>query len=273
MIMPSTLALVNAYHKDADRLRALSFWPISSWGGGGLCNIFGGAVATCLGWRYTVWLVIPVALIALWAMAATPESKNENGPRDQRFDLIALVLPVVGLLTLNLSITKGRVMGWTDMLIIGGFVVSYVTLLAFTLYERSRKAPLVHLSILNRRSYATGAGEGEVDHRRAGRMLWRELRNPRRRSGRGAGERSRADHLRRRGGEGPPRRRPGHHQGPNFAGSTRGSLSARGRARIRSGTTKKHKARSLYAIGLCAFVWLRGQDLNVVWHPYCAFLG
>lgn len=153
MIMPSTLALVNAYYTGPERLRALSFWSISSWGGGGLCNLFGGAVASYLGWRWAFWLVIPVALIALYAMAATPESKNEHGPRDQRFDIIGLVLLVVGLLTLNLSITKGRSLGWTDLLIVSGFVVAFVVLVAFTMYEKRRKSPLVDLSLLNRRSY------------------------------------------------------------------------------------------------------------------------
>lgn len=153
MIMPSTLALVNAYYKDADRLRALSFWSISSWGGGGLCNIFGGAVASYLGWRWAFWLVIPVALVALYAMAATPESKNEHAPRDQRFDLIGLVLLVVGLLTLNLSITKGHSMGWTDVLIVSGFVISFIVLFAFTVYEKRRKGALVDLSMLKRRAY------------------------------------------------------------------------------------------------------------------------
>ena len=44
-IMPATLALMKAYYNGKDRQRALSFWSIGSWGGSGLCSLFGGLVA------------------------------------------------------------------------------------------------------------------------------------------------------------------------------------------------------------------------------------
>ncbi|NJI14813.1 MFS transporter, partial [Staphylococcus agnetis] len=50
-IMPSTLALMKAYFEGAERQRALSYWSIGSWGGSGICSLFGGSVATTLGWR------------------------------------------------------------------------------------------------------------------------------------------------------------------------------------------------------------------------------
>jgi len=43
--MPATLALMKAYYNGKDRQRALSFWSIGSWGGSGLCSLFGGLVA------------------------------------------------------------------------------------------------------------------------------------------------------------------------------------------------------------------------------------
>jgi len=44
-IMPATLALMKAYYDGKERQRALSFWSIGSWGGSGLCSLFGGLVA------------------------------------------------------------------------------------------------------------------------------------------------------------------------------------------------------------------------------------
>lgn len=45
-IMPATLALMKAYFDGKERQRALSFWSIGSWGGSGLCSLFGGIAST-----------------------------------------------------------------------------------------------------------------------------------------------------------------------------------------------------------------------------------
>ncbi|WP_026853554.1 MFS transporter [Geothrix fermentans] len=63
-IMPATLALMKAYFEGRDRQRALSYWSIGSWGGSGLCALFGGLVASTLGWRWIFWMSILVAAAA-----------------------------------------------------------------------------------------------------------------------------------------------------------------------------------------------------------------
>ncbi len=40
--MPSTLAIMKTYYEGAERQRALSYWSIGSWGGSGICSLFGG---------------------------------------------------------------------------------------------------------------------------------------------------------------------------------------------------------------------------------------
>src|SRR5689334_11839629 len=50
-IMPASLALIRAYWENAARQRAISLWSIGSWGGSGLCSLFGGLVTEHLGWR------------------------------------------------------------------------------------------------------------------------------------------------------------------------------------------------------------------------------
>ena len=51
-IMPATLALVQAFYEGKDRQRAISFWSIGSWGGSGLSALFGGLIASTIGWRW-----------------------------------------------------------------------------------------------------------------------------------------------------------------------------------------------------------------------------
>ena len=50
-IMPSTMALLKAYWDGPGRQRAVSMWSIGSWGGSGLAALFGGFMASNVGWR------------------------------------------------------------------------------------------------------------------------------------------------------------------------------------------------------------------------------
>ena len=74
-IMPATLALMKAYFDGKERQRALSFWSIGSWGGSGLCSLFGGLVASTIGWRWIFVISILVAIVSYLLLRGTPESK------------------------------------------------------------------------------------------------------------------------------------------------------------------------------------------------------
>ena len=76
-IMPATIALMKAYFEGADRQRALSYWSIGSWGGSGVCSFAGGAIATYMGWKWIFIFSIIFALLAMWLIKDTPESKAE----------------------------------------------------------------------------------------------------------------------------------------------------------------------------------------------------
>lgn len=74
-IMPATLALMKTYYDGKERQRALSFWSIGSWGGSGLSPLFGGFIASSIGWRWIFILSIIVAIISYLLIRGTPESK------------------------------------------------------------------------------------------------------------------------------------------------------------------------------------------------------
>ena len=86
--MPASLALVKAYWDGAARQRAISMWSIGSWGGSGLCSLFGGLMSQNFGWRSIFFASDRGRVLGLWMMRGTPESKAEtNG--DYKFDLPA----------------------------------------------------------------------------------------------------------------------------------------------------------------------------------------
>jgi DHA2 family multidrug resistance protein-like MFS transporter len=112
-IMPATLALMKAYFEGKERQRALSYWSIGSWGGSGLCALFGGLVASTLGWRWIFWMSIAVAVASFLLIRGTPESRAEpaaHGP----FDWPGLVAFVGAMVSLNVVIGQGSALGWTS---------------------------------------------------------------------------------------------------------------------------------------------------------------
>ena len=75
--MPSTLAIINEYYIGTRRQRALSYWSIGSWGGSGICTLFGGLMATYIGWRSIFVVSILLTLLAMYLIKHAPETKTE----------------------------------------------------------------------------------------------------------------------------------------------------------------------------------------------------
>jgi DHA2 family multidrug resistance protein-like MFS transporter len=127
-IMPATLALMKAYFEGAERQRALSFWSIGSWGGSGLSPLFGGFVASTIGWRWIFWMSIAVALVSLLLLRGTPESKAEPTTH-KSFDWAGVMAFVVAMVSLNILIAQGSALGWLSpavLILAAVFVVSFL---------------------------------------------------------------------------------------------------------------------------------------------------
>ena len=151
-IMPATLALINAYYPGEARPRALSFWSLASWGGSGVANFFGGAVVSALSWRWLFWLTVPVALIGMFLIKGTPESKITSGEK-QSIDYFGIITLVLALLSLNLVVTRGGQYGWTSPIILS-LIAAFVILFGIFLFiERRNTAPLVDLSLFSSKGY------------------------------------------------------------------------------------------------------------------------
>ena len=107
-IMPSTLAIINEYYIGRRRQRALSYWSIGSWGGTGICSFFGCIMATFVGWRSIFIISIIVALVSMYLIKHTPETKaiQTEASKRAKFDFVGLIILIVAMLSVNLIITQ-----------------------------------------------------------------------------------------------------------------------------------------------------------------------
>ncbi|WP_154835543.1 MFS transporter [Staphylococcus pasteuri] len=154
-IMPSTLAIMKTYYQGAERQRALSFWSIGSWGGSGICSLFGGAVATTMGWRWIFIFSIIIAILSMILIKGTPETKSEV-TNVQKFDVKGLTVLVIMLLSLNVLITKGGAIGYTSLWFYLLVAIVLVSFFVFLNVEKKVDNPLIDFKLFKNKPY-TGA--------------------------------------------------------------------------------------------------------------------
>ncbi|HDP4326701.1 TPA: MFS transporter [Staphylococcus aureus] len=157
-IMPATLAIINEYYIGTRRQRALSYWSIGSWGGSGICTLFGGLMATYLGWRSIFIVSILLTLLSMYLIKHTPETKAEPVKslkgETKKFDVIGLIILVVTMLSLNVIITQTSHFGLVSPMILSLIVIFILSLIGFVYYENKIKYPLVDFSIFKNRGYS-----------------------------------------------------------------------------------------------------------------------
>ena len=152
-IMPATLALLKAYFDGAARQRAVSFWSIGSWGGSGLCSLFGGLVASSLGWRWIFWMSIGVAVISIFLIRGTPESK-EATTKSEPFDWLGLIAFIVAMVALNVVIGQGSSLGWISPTVLALIATFLLASLIFFRIELSRSNSFVDLTLFKNKTFA-----------------------------------------------------------------------------------------------------------------------
>lgn len=154
-IMPASLALVKTYWVGAQRQRAISLWSIGSWGGSGLCSLFGGVVTQHLGWRYIFFASALVAVIGLILMHDTPESRAED-KGGYKFDLSGVIAFMFAMLALQIVVTQGNKLGWTSLYVIVLIAIAVVFGIMFFRVEARAPAAFVDFTLFKNRTF-TGA--------------------------------------------------------------------------------------------------------------------
>lgn len=154
-IMPSTIALIKAYFDGPDRQRALSYWSIGSWGGSGVASFAGGAIASTLGWRWIFIISIAFAVVGMFLLRETPESKQESSGKFT-FDYLGLAIFAITMVTLNVVITFGADLGWTSPIVLGLAAITIIGLIVFIRVEMNKEVVLIDFSIFKNKPY-TGA--------------------------------------------------------------------------------------------------------------------
>lgn len=148
MLAPAVLSLVTvAFTEPKERAKAFGVFGALSGGGAAIGLILGGILTDGPGWRWVMWVNVPLALItAGFAWFVVRESKSHERPS---YDLPGAALASLGLVSLVYGFTRvaNSDQGWGDPLAIACLAASVLLIGAFVVVERRVKNPLLPLRI------------------------------------------------------------------------------------------------------------------------------
>jgi EmrB/QacA subfamily drug resistance transporter len=154
LLIPGSLALIDASIRQQDRGRAIGTWAGLSGVASALGPLVGGWLVDSASWRWVFFINVPLAAVALVVTGRhVPESRDTTATG--RLDVAGSASVTLGLSGIIYALIEAPVRGWTP-LAVTAVVVGVLALAAFPLIERRQLAPLIPLSLF-RSAQFTGA--------------------------------------------------------------------------------------------------------------------
>ena len=159
VVAPATLSiLTTTFTEGAERNRALALWGAMGGAGGAAGALVGGLLTEWLGWRWILFINVPIGLAAAAAAArVVAEGRRAEASARRSFDVAGALTVTAGLVVLVFGIVRTEAWGWGDARTLGLLAAGLALLGAFVLIEgRLARAPLVPLRLFGSRE-VTGA--------------------------------------------------------------------------------------------------------------------
>ncbi len=151
LMSPATLSIITATFPARQRGTAIGIWAGVSALALAIGPLVGGLLTDQASWHWIFFVNIPVGLLGIGASyLLIDESRDET---HESLDLPGLTTSAVGLFSLTYGLIEANAYGWTSPRIVGAFAVSAVSLTAFVLIERARRAPMLELALFRNRTY------------------------------------------------------------------------------------------------------------------------
>jgi EmrB/QacA subfamily drug resistance transporter len=161
ILFPICIAVVTNAFPVEQRKRAIG----NLYGIGALATavgpFVGGAVTGAFGWRWVLWIQVPVAAVGiLMAMRGVRESRDETA--SHRIDLAGLLTVSLGIAAVTFAIDRGEAWGWGSVATLATLAAGGLLLMGFVLVEGRVRWPLVDLSLFRNVPYVVVTLAGTV---------------------------------------------------------------------------------------------------------------
>ncbi len=151
LLAPTALAvLTTTFTIPKERARAFGVFGAIAGAGGAIGLLLGGVLTEYYSWRWSLYINVIIALIAIVGAILFVTSVKRTGPRP-KLDIPGTLLVSGALFSLVYGFSNAETDGWDSPLTWGFLVAAGILLVAFVLWQRRAAHPLLPLSIvLNR---------------------------------------------------------------------------------------------------------------------------
>jgi EmrB/QacA subfamily drug resistance transporter len=154
LLSPAALSsLTTTFRAGRDRHTALGVWGAVSGLGGAAGVLFGGLLTEGPGWRWVLFVNVPLSAVAFIGAFALLERERVR-TKLAHFDALGGLLVTGGMLLLVYALVKAPDVGWGTTRTSAELAGAVVILASFVINELRVKNPLVPLSILRVRGVA-----------------------------------------------------------------------------------------------------------------------
>jgi EmrB/QacA subfamily drug resistance transporter len=151
LVVPSSLALLNATLCGPDRARGIGIWAGISTLASTLGPYGAGWLVDHASWRWVFLLNLPIVIAAVLVLRRVPELGRSS--RALSLDVIGGLLAVVGLGGVIYALTEAPAHGWTDPTVLGSGLAGIACLAALTPVEQRRRRPMLRTALFRSRQF------------------------------------------------------------------------------------------------------------------------
>jgi EmrB/QacA subfamily drug resistance transporter len=148
---PAALSLLTTtFREGEERNRALGIFGGIAASGFAAGVLLGGALTATVGWRWVLFVNVPIGVLAALAAPALLAESRTRGSR--HIDLAGAFALTAGLVALVYGVTSVERAGLSSAVTLGTLALAVVLLGAFVVVQRRARQPLVRLGIFANRS-------------------------------------------------------------------------------------------------------------------------
>jgi MFS family permease len=150
-LAPASISLIVKSPMDNHhRTRALGLWSVAASTGAAAGLVLGGVLTSLLGWRYVLYINVPLgaALLIAASLSLVPSTASRDW---RRLDIPGALTVTLGVIAGVYGLSDASVSGWGSATVITTLAAAVVLLAAFAFIETRSAEPLVPFSMFRNR--------------------------------------------------------------------------------------------------------------------------